>query len=118
MHDGENYMTTKQAAAYLGLSHRTLESYRSKGGGPVFHYFGRRVLYLLDDLRAWAAERRRSSTSDNGSGPGGRRSSPPPGSSPPSSTKRSRTAGSSRTSKPSSAGRTRSRPDSLHRRTK
>ena len=117
MHDGENYMTTKQAAAYLGLSDRTLESYRSKGGGPAFHYFGRRVLYLLDDLREWAAERRRSSTSDSGNGPGGRRSSPP-GSSPPSSRKPSGTAKSSRTSRPSSAGRARSRPDSHHRRTK
>ena len=117
MHDGEIYMTTKEAAAHLGLSDRTLESYRSKGGGPVFHYFGRRVLYLLDDLREWAAERRRSSTSDTGSGPGGRRS-PPLGSSPPSASKPSGTAGSSRPSRPSNAGRTRSRPDSHRRRTK
>ena len=97
MHDGEIYMTTKEAAAHLGLSDRTLESYRSKGGGPVFHYFGRRVLYLLDDLRAWAAGRRRSSTSDSGDGPGGSRSSPPARSSPPSTRKpRSRPDGHDR----------------------
>ena len=115
MHDGEIYMTTKEAAEYLGLSDRTLESYRSRGGGPMFHYFGRRVLYLLDDLRAWAAERRRRSTSDSGSG--GRRS-PPPGSPPPSSRKPSGTAGSPRTSRPSRAGRTQSLPDSHCRRPK
>ncbi|MDE0391777.1 MAG: hypothetical protein OXI57_06870 [Rhodospirillales bacterium] len=27
------YIKTKEAAALLGLSHRTLESYRSRGGG-------------------------------------------------------------------------------------
>lgn len=58
------YMNTERAAALLGLSPRTLERYRWKGGGPVFHRFGNRVRYLVRDLEAWAAARRRASTSD------------------------------------------------------
>ena len=59
---------TSQAATKLGLSRRTLEKYRVTGDGPVFHKFGRRVLYRLADLEAWAESRRRVSTSDQGQG--------------------------------------------------
>ena len=58
------YMNTNAAAAFLGLSTRTLERYRTTGAGPVFHRFGNRVRYLLADLKAWAASRRMRSTSD------------------------------------------------------
>ena len=60
------YMSTPQVAAYLGLSPRTLESYRCRGGGPPFHVFGSVVRYLLSDVVKWASERRRHSTSDDG----------------------------------------------------
>jgi hypothetical protein len=30
------YLTTREAAAYLGFSHITLEIWRCKGGGPLF----------------------------------------------------------------------------------
>ena len=61
-----NYLSTRQAAEWLGLSPRTLDRYRVTGEGPVFHRFGSRVRYLLADLEAWAKSRRRTSTSDDG----------------------------------------------------
>lgn len=69
------YMGTREAATFLGLSPRTLDRYRVTGQGPAFHKFGTRVRYARADLEDWAAERRRTSTSDDGpnSGPGGRR---------------------------------------------
>ena len=66
MEESAQYMTTSQVAAYLGLSPRTLESYRSRGGGPPFHLFGSAVRYLLSDVVKWASKRRRRSTSDDG----------------------------------------------------
>ena len=66
MNDNTGFMKTAQVAAYLGLSPRTLESYRSRGGGPAFHVFGSVVRYLLSDVLKWASERRRNSTSDDG----------------------------------------------------
>ncbi len=67
MTDGETiYLNTRQAAAHLGLSTRTLDRYRVSGEGPVFLRFGGRVRYLREDLDAWAKTRRRKSTSDDG----------------------------------------------------
>ena len=66
MEENARYMTTPQVAAYLGLSPRTLESYRTRGMGPAFHVFGSVVRYLLSDVMKWAAARRRHSTSDDG----------------------------------------------------
>ena len=65
--DGIEFMGTREAAALLGLSPRTLDRYRVTGKGPEFHKFGSRVRYLRADVEAWAAARRRSSTSDDGS---------------------------------------------------
>jgi len=59
-----HYLNNTQAAAYLNLSPRTLEKQRVIGGGPRFRKFGRRVVYALADLDAWADERRCASTSD------------------------------------------------------
>ena len=59
-----NYLRTVEAAAWLGLSPRTLDSYRVRGGGPAFHRFGHIVRYRLADLEDWAARRRMDSTSD------------------------------------------------------
>ncbi len=70
--NGRHYMSTREAAAWLGLSPRTLDRYRVSGEGPVFHRFGARVRYLLADLETWASARRRVSTSDDG-GDGRRR---------------------------------------------
>ena len=60
------YIKTKEAAALLGLSHRTLETYRWRGGGPAFSRFGSSVRYLRFHVVAWAAARRVRSTSEDG----------------------------------------------------
>ena len=67
MTERTSYLSTRQAAEYLGLSTRTLDRYRVSGAGPKFHKFGNRVRYARADVEAWAAERRYSSTSDEGS---------------------------------------------------
>lgn len=48
------YLTNNEAAAVLRLSPRTLEKRRVIGGGPRFRKFGRRVMYAIADLHAWA----------------------------------------------------------------
>lgn len=63
------FLRTHDAAAFLGLSGRTLEKHRCTGTGPVFRKLGGRVVYAIDDLESWAAERARSSTSDPGKQP-------------------------------------------------
>ena len=68
MNESTGFMKTSQVAAYLGLSPRTLESYRTRGIGPVFYVFGGVVRYLLSDVLKWASTRRRNSTSDDGLG--------------------------------------------------
>ncbi len=60
------FVRTHDAAAFLGLSGRTLEKHRCTGTGPVFRKLGGRVVYAIDDLEAWAAELARNSTSDPG----------------------------------------------------
>ncbi len=64
--NGSNYLNTREAAAWLSLSPRTLDRYRVSGDGPAFHRFGGRVRYLVADLEEWASARRRASTSDDG----------------------------------------------------
>ena len=59
------YLGTRDAAAFLGLSPRTLDRYRVTGEGPAFHKFGSRILYAQSDLEEWAAARRMTSTSDD-----------------------------------------------------
>ena len=58
------YLTNDEAAAFLRLSPRTLEKQRVIGGGPRFHKFGRRVMYALADLQAWADARSFETTFD------------------------------------------------------
>ena len=58
------YLTNEEAAMLLKLSPRTLDKFRVIGGGPKFRKFGRRVIYALDDLEAWANSRVCESTSD------------------------------------------------------
>jgi hypothetical protein len=59
-----HYLTELEAAKLLRLSPRTLEKQRGLGGGPRFRKFGRRVLYALSDLEAWAESRTFQMTSD------------------------------------------------------
>lgn len=60
----ENHLDTREAAAWLGLSPKTLERYRVSGEGPDFRKSGARVRYLLEDLEKWASARRWTSTSE------------------------------------------------------
>ena len=62
------YLRTPEAARFLGLSGRTLEKHRVFGTGPRYRKIGGRVVYALDDLRAWADLAVRTSTSDPGLG--------------------------------------------------
>jgi hypothetical protein len=59
------FLDNKQAADFLKLSPRTLEKHRVTGGGPRFRKLGRRVVYAVADLEAWANERICSNTSDS-----------------------------------------------------
>ena len=60
----QRYLTNDEAADYLRLSPRTLEKQRVFGDGPKFRKFGRRVMYAVAGLDAWAAECSFESTSD------------------------------------------------------
>jgi predicted DNA-binding transcriptional regulator AlpA len=52
------YLDTVQAAAYLSITRKQLESWRSLGCGPAYSKVGRLVRYAVADLDAWMAERR------------------------------------------------------------
>jgi excisionase family DNA binding protein len=66
----QRYLTTAEAARYLGLSTATLEQLRVRGGGPVYCKpgpQGRRVIYDINDLDAWVAAGKRSMTRETNS---------------------------------------------------
>jgi len=63
MRDGD-LITTREAAAMLGVAPRTLEGWRLRGGGPRYVAVGRLVRYRRAELERWLAERERASTSD------------------------------------------------------
>ena len=53
------FLGTRDAAEFLGLSRQQLDLWRMNGGGgPAFHRVGRRVLYSIQDLRDFMADRR------------------------------------------------------------
>ena len=55
----------RDAARALGLTPRTLQAWRNRGGGPAYVRISSRCIrYRLIDLEAWAAERVRTSTSE------------------------------------------------------
>ena len=56
---GRKYVNTRQAAERLGLSPRTLDTYRCTGAGPRYYRFGGCVRYRQKDLDAWDAGRQR-----------------------------------------------------------
>ncbi|MGI4813666.1 MAG: helix-turn-helix transcriptional regulator [Janthinobacterium lividum] len=58
------FLTNDEASALLRLSPRTLEKHRVIGGGPRFRKFGRRVMYAVADLIAWADTRTFQATCD------------------------------------------------------
>ena len=64
----QRYLRTAEAARFLSLSGRTLEKHRTYGTGPAYRKIGGRVVYALDDLKAWADRGTKMSTSDPGAG--------------------------------------------------
>lgn len=62
--EGRLFLNNDEAARFLNLSPRTLEKQRVIGDGPRFRKFGRRVVYVIADLEAWADARTCESTSD------------------------------------------------------
>ena len=61
------FLSTKDAAIFLGISVRWLEYLRQAGGGPEFQKLSRRkVTYAIQDLEAWAEQFRRKNTSQGG----------------------------------------------------
>ncbi len=61
---GTVFFNQNEAARYLRLSPRTLERHRVAGTGARFTKLGRRVVYALAELDAWAASRTFTSTSE------------------------------------------------------
>lgn len=62
------FLRTPEAARFLSLSGRTLEKHRTYGTGPTYRKIGGRVVYALEDLKAWADRGAKTSTSDPGVG--------------------------------------------------
>ena len=56
----------KEAADYLRISPKTLQKWRCVGGGPEYRLVGgRRVVYIIQDLRSFLNLRIRHNTSQN-----------------------------------------------------
>ena len=53
---GSPFLSTEQAAFYLGLSARKLQAMRAAGCGPRFRRHSRYVRYHIDDLDAWSRQ--------------------------------------------------------------
>jgi len=59
-------LDTRAAADFLGVSARTLEGFRVRGGGPRFVKIGGSVRYRLASLEEYLRHQERTSTSDTG----------------------------------------------------
>lgn len=62
----ERMQTERELAVALGISRRTLQGWRWRGGGPPFRRLGGAVRYDPAEVRAWLDAQRRTSTSDTG----------------------------------------------------
>ena len=62
----DRLLRTREAAKVVGVSPRTMESYRRNGGGPPFVKLrDYAVRYVLRDLLAWIGARKRTLTLDS-----------------------------------------------------
>ena len=55
-------LSVVEAAELLGLAEKTLNGWRSRGGGPPFAKLGGRILYRRRDLWQWVDARMRTHT--------------------------------------------------------
>ena len=63
----DSLLLPSEVAAILGVSVRTLEGWRLRGGGPAFVQISARACrYRKFTLEAWITARQRKSTSDPG----------------------------------------------------
>lgn len=51
---GSPFLSTEQAAFYLGLSARKMQAMRRAGTGPEFRRHSRYIRYHIDDLDSWS----------------------------------------------------------------
>lgn len=51
---GSPFLTTEQAAFYLGLSPRRMQQMRTCSCGPEYRRHSRFIRYHIDDLDAWS----------------------------------------------------------------
>jgi len=57
-------MDTNNAAAYVGVTPKSMAIMRSLGNGPAFFKLGKKCFYQREDLDAWIASRRATSTAE------------------------------------------------------
>jgi len=57
-------LTEAQAADFLNISIRSLQSWRVRGGGPAFLKLGRSVRYRYAELQTWLDANMATSTSE------------------------------------------------------
>ena len=62
--NSDRYLRTKPAAKHCNSTKSTFEKWRVSGGGPPFIKMGKTVVYDVNDLDAWMAERRFRSTAE------------------------------------------------------
>jgi len=63
--DPQQFIDEKIAAEFLGISPRTLQGYRTKGGGPEFHKISHKVVrYKIAELIKWTNNKKKKNTSD------------------------------------------------------
>jgi hypothetical protein len=53
---GSPFLSTEQAAFYLGMTPRKMQAMRGAATGPRFRRHGRYVRYHIDDLDSWSGE--------------------------------------------------------------
>lgn len=56
------YMSSAEAAKYLGLTRSTIDHYRCSGQGPKYRKHGGRVFYHIEELDTWSTARRYKDT--------------------------------------------------------
>lgn len=61
----DRLLNEQEAADFLGVSIRTMQNWRHRGGGPSYIKLNSRsVRYQLSDLKAWIEAQKAESTSD------------------------------------------------------
>ncbi len=62
-YDPNRLLTEREVAALTALSHRSLQGWRQRGGGPPYVKWGRAVRYRLSDISEWMGRNTRARTS-------------------------------------------------------